>query len=79
MSSPTSKTIAPKSSSFTDQVAIATSFADVQRYYQPLQIQLAQVSPPNINQLNERQLVFDATAGRLYTLLNGAVKYVQFT
>jgi hypothetical protein len=79
MASPKSQPLAPKSSTFTDQVATATSFADIQRYYQPLQIQLARVSPPNINQLNERQLVFDATTGKLWTLLNGVAKSCQFS
>lgn len=79
MSSPPSAPLAPKSSTFTDQVATATSFADIQRYYQPLQIQAAQDSPPSINQLNERQLVFDATTGKLWTLINGIPVSCQFS
>jgi hypothetical protein len=79
VSSPPSAPLAPKSSTFTDQVATATSFADIQRYYQPLQVQAAQVSPPSINQLNERQFVFDVATGKLWTLLNGVPKSCQFS
>lgn len=79
MSSPASAPIAPKSSTFTNEVATATSFSDIQRYYQPLQIQAAVQSPPSINQLRERQFVFDTTTGKLWTLINNNPVSCQFS
>lgn len=79
MINPPSAPIAPKTSTFTDEVASSTSFSDLQRFFQPLQIQAAAVSPPSINQLNERQFVFDVKTGKLWTLLNNLPVSCQFS
>jgi hypothetical protein len=76
---PPSAPIAPKSSGFSSEVATATSFSDLYQFFAPLQIQLATQSPPSINQLKERQLVFDSTTGKLWTLLNNVAKSCQFS
>ena len=80
MTSPVPKPIAPKSSTFTDQVATATSFSDLQRFFQPAILRVSRQSPPVLGvDITEGQLLWDRTASRLYTVSNGALKYVAFT
>jgi hypothetical protein len=72
--------IAPKSSTFTDGVATATSFSDLQRFFQPITLRVSKHSPPVLNKdITEGQLLIDRTAGRLYTVINGVLKYLQWT
>lgn len=80
MSSPIPAPIAPKSSAFTDEVASATSFSDLQRFFQPIIMRVSRQSPPVLNvDITEGQLLWDRTANRLYTVSNGVLKYVAFT
>lgn len=79
MSSPIPAPLAPKSSTFTDQVATATNFADLQRALANLQIRVSKNSPPNSNDLHEMQFIFDKTTLKLWIQVNGVGRYVQFT
>lgn len=76
----TPKPIAPKSSSQNNEVAIATSISDLNRYFQPKILKISKQSPPVLNvDVHEGELIFDRTLNRLYTVSNGALKYVAFT
>jgi len=80
MTSPTPQPVAPKSSTQNNEVAIATSISDVNRFFQPKIFKISRNSPPLLNvDVTEGTLVLDRTAGRLYTVLNGVLKYVAFT
>lgn len=80
MSSPVPKPIAPKTSTQNNEVAIATSIDDVNRYFQPKIVKVSRNSPPVLNKdVTEGTLVWDRTANRLYTVSNGALRYVAFT
>jgi hypothetical protein len=80
MSSPVPQPIAPKTSSQTNEVSIATSISDVNRFFQPKIMKVSKQSPPVLNvDVTEGTLVWDRTASRLYTVSNGVLKYVAFT
>jgi hypothetical protein len=79
VSSPVPAPVAPKSSTFTDQVATANSFADLQRALTNLQIRVSKNSPPGPNDLQEMQLIFDKTTLRLWIQSDGVGHFVQFT
>lgn len=68
-----------KTSNQSNEVAIATSISDVNRFFQPLTIKVSKNSPPTANDLKEMQWTFDKTALRLYIQVNGTARYVQFT
>lgn len=71
--------ISPKSSSYTDQVATATSFSDLQKAMTNLTIKVSKNSPPGANDLQEMGLIFDKTTLKLWIQVNGTARYVQFT
>ena len=80
MTNPVPAPIAPKSSTFTDGVASATSFSDLQRYFQPIILRISKHSPPVLNlDITEGQLLWDRTAKRLYTVSDGVLRYAAFT
>lgn len=80
MTSPVPAPISPKSSTFPDDASLGTSFADLQRFFQPQILRVSKRSPPVLNvDISEGQLLWDRTASRLYTVSNGALKYVAFT
>lgn len=80
MTSPLPQPIAPKTSTQNNEVSIATSISDVNRYFQPLRFRISRQSPPVLNiDVFEGMLVFDKTALRLYTVLDNTLRYVQFT
>jgi len=80
LTNPAPQPIAPKSSTFTDQVATATSFSDLQRYFQPIILRISLHSPPILNKdITEGQLLLDRTALRIYTVVNGALRYWSLT
>ena len=56
-----------------------TSFNDLYRFFQPLVIKVSKNSPPIATDLKEMQWTFDKTAKRLYILVDGVARYVQFT
>lgn len=72
--------IAPKTSSQTNEVSIATSLSDVNRFFQPRRFKVSRNSPPVLNKdVFEAELVWDRTLSRIYTVSNGVLKYVAFT
>lgn len=79
MTDPAPAPISPKSSTFTDQVATATSFSDLQKAMANLTIKVSKHSPPNANDLQEMGLIFDKSTLRLWIQVNGTGRYVQFT
>jgi hypothetical protein len=79
VSSPIPAPLAPKSSTFTDQVATATSFSDLQRALANLQIRVSKNSPPGANDLQEMQLIYDKTTNKLWIQSNGTGFSVQFS
>ena len=79
MTSPVPQPIAMKSSTQNNEVSIATSISDVNRFFQPRIFRTSRNSPPDIVDVDERTLVFDITALRLYTKISGTLRYVQFT
>jgi hypothetical protein len=80
VTNPVPAPIAPKSSTFTDGVASATSFSDLQRYFQPIILRISKHSPPVLNlDITEGQLLWDRTAKRLYTVSDGVLRYAAFT
>jgi hypothetical protein len=79
MAEPVPQPIAPKTSTQNNEVAIATSFSDVQRFFQPLTVKVSKNSPPTANDTKEMQWTFDKTALRLYIQVDGVSRYVQFT
>lgn len=70
--------VAPKTSTQNNEVAIATSISDVNRYFQPLIFKRSRNSPPLTTDVNEGTLVFDIQTGRLWTKINNVLKSVQF-
>jgi hypothetical protein len=80
VSSPIPKPIAPKSSTFTDGVATANSFADLQRFFQPAILRISKHSPPVLNvDVSEGQLLLDKTALRIYTVVDNTLRYWSLT
>jgi hypothetical protein len=72
--------IAPKSSTFTDSVATATSFSDLQRFFQPLIMKISKNSPPVLNKdVFEGQIILDKTALRIYTVVDNTLRYWSLT
>lgn len=76
---PTPQPVAPKSSTQNNEVAIATSISDVNRYFQPLIFKTSRNSPPLTTDVNERTLVFDAVTNKLWTKINGNLLSIQFS
>ena len=80
MTSPIPKPVAPKSSTFTDQVATATSFSDLQRFFQPIILRISKNSPPILNvDVSEGQILLDKTALRIYTVVDNTLRYWSLT
>jgi hypothetical protein len=80
VTSPIPKPIAPKSSTFTDQVATATSFSDLQRFFQPAILRISKHSPPVLDKdITEGQLLLDKTALRIYTVVDNTLRYWSLT
>ncbi len=74
------KPIAPKSSTFPDDPSLATSFSDLQRFYQPLTLKISKNSPPVLNKdVREGQLILDKTTLRIYTVVNQTLRYWSLT
>ena len=77
--SPLPQPITIKTSVQNNDVATATSVSDLQRAIQNLTVRVSKHSPPNANDLNEMQLIFDKTTLKLWIQVNGVGHYVQFT
>ena len=80
MSSPLPQPIAPKSSTYPDDPSLATSFSDLQRYFQPQILRISKNSPPVLDlDITEGQLLLDKTALRIYTVVNHTLRYWSLT
>lgn len=80
MSSPKPQPANIKTANQNNEVAIATSISDVNRFFQPRKIRISRNSPPLLNvDIFEAELIFDKTALRLYTVLDQTLRYVQLT
>lgn len=80
MTSPSPVSPNVKTSTQNNEVAIATSISDVNRFFQPLRFKMSRQSPPVLNiDVTEGTLVFDKTTLRLYTVLDQTLRFVQFT
>ena len=79
MANPIPAPIAPKSSTFTDQVATATSIADLHRAIANPTLRVAKHSPPNADDLVETGFVLDKTTKRIHVQINGTSHYIQLT
>lgn len=54
-------------------------FGNVSRFFMPRKLRESRTSPPVAADVPELTLVYDKTANRLYTKVNGALKYVAFS
>lgn len=79
MSSSIPSPISPKTSNQTNEVSIATSLYDINRFFQPKKFQMATASPPSTNQVKEGEFVIDKTALRIYTKVDGVLRYWSLT
>ena len=72
--------IGPKSGDFTREANTFSSINDLFRFFQTKRIKISKNSPPVLNKdITEGELVWDRTALRLYTVSDGALRYVAFT
>lgn len=76
---PAPQPIALKTSTQNNEVAIATSISDVNRFFQPLIFKTSRNSPPLSTDVTERTLVFDIQTNKLWTCINGKLLSVQFS
>lgn len=79
MSLPNPKPVSPKSSTYTNEPATATSFSDLQRFFAPLILKVSRVSPPGTTDVKELQFTFDKTTKKLWLKSDGAMYSVQFS
>lgn len=80
MTSPLPQPAAPKSSTYPDDPSIATSFSDLQRFYQPLSIKVSNNSPPILNKdIKEGQIILDKTTLRIYIVVDKTLRYWSLT
>jgi len=80
VSKPLPKPIAPKSSTFPDDPSLTTSFSDLQRFFQPLALKISRNSPPVVNKdVKEGQLILDKGALKIYTVVDGNLRYWSLT
>lgn len=70
----------PKSGTFSQESNTFSSINDLFQFFQPQRWRYSNNSPPLLNvDVSEGQMVWDATALRLYTVSNQTLRYVQFT
>lgn len=79
MSSPLPQPISSKSSTFTNEVASATSFSDLQRFFAPLILKVSKHTPPLTIDVNELQFTFDKTTKKLWLKSDGTMYSIQFS
>jgi hypothetical protein len=79
MVSPNPKQPVLKAALYSDE---PSSFTDLQilfKQFMPKKMRPTRTSPPIANDTGELELYFDKTALRLYTKVDGTLRYVQFT
>lgn len=80
MSSPVPKAAVPKSGGYEQEPNSFSAFNDLFRFFQPRKCKISKNSPPVLNiDVSEAEWVWDRTLSRLYTVSNGALKYVAFS
>lgn len=80
MASAVPKAPNPKSGTYDSEVSTFTDVSALFRFFQPKILKVSKASPPVLNvDIKEGELIWDRTANRLYTVSNGALRYVAFT
>lgn len=79
MTLPIPRPPAPKTSSQSNETAIATSFSDLQRYFAPLILKVSKNTPPLTIDVKELQFTFDKTTRKLWLKSDGVMYSVQFS
>jgi hypothetical protein len=68
-----------KSGGFQTESGIFTNFNDLYRFFQPKRIKTSLSSPPLAKDVGECELVLDKTALRIYTKVDGSLRYWSLT
>lgn len=79
MSSPIPQPVIPKSGGYEKEENTFSSLTDAFRFLQPKQFKASLSSPPLAKDVNELELVIDKTALRIYTKVNGSLRYWSLT
>jgi hypothetical protein len=80
MSSVLPQPTVPRAGNYDQEPSTFTGFSDVFRFFQPRKMKVSKNSPPVLNvDVSEAELVWDRTAKRLYTVSDGALRYIAFT
>jgi len=79
MTSPVPQPAIPKSGGYQQEANTFSSITDLFRFFQPRKFQMSTASPPSTNQVKEGEFVFDKTTLKLWTKLDGTMRFVQFT
>lgn len=68
-----------KSALYTDEPSSFTDLNILFKQFMPKKMRPTRSTPPIANDIGELELYFDKTALRLYTKVNGSLRYVVFT
>lgn len=80
MSSPVPQNPSPRSGGYQQEPNSFSAFSDLFRFFQPKKVKVSKNSPPVLNvDVFEAEWVWDRTLKRLYTVSDGALRYVAFT
>lgn len=80
MVSPVPQPVVPKAGLYTEPSNTFTDMTGAFQFFQPKLFKMSKNSPPLLNiDVIEGEMVIDKTALRIYTCLNGALRYVQLT
>lgn len=79
MTSPTPQPTVDKSGGFQHETNTFTSLNDAFRFLQPKRIKTSLSSPPLAKDVGEAEIVLDKTALRIYTKVDGNLKYWSLT
>lgn len=76
---PTPKQPVLKSGNYIDEVSAFGDLNILLKNFMTKKIRASLSSPPLLKDVGELEFVIDRTTLRLYTTINGALRYVQFT
>lgn len=80
MTSPIPVNPGNKSTGYTREPNSFSSFGDLYQFYQPKHLKVSRVSPPVVNKdVTEGELILDKTLLRIYTVVDGTLRYFQLT
>lgn len=68
-----------KAALYADETSSFTDLNVLFKNFMPKKLRPTRTTPPIANDIGELELYFDKTALRLYTKVNGALRYVTFT